>query len=94
MLVGFLGSGAWAMALIKLLSDNNHQVLLWSIENDVLDSLEKSGRHPKFEKVSFQNNVNVTRNIEDILTCDVVVECVTAKGLRSVFNIIIKGRVN
>ncbi len=84
MKVGFLGSGIWAMALIKLLTDNRHDVLLWSIEEDVLEALQKTGRHPKFKTVVFHHHLKVTRNIEDLLDQEVIIECVTAKGVRDV----------
>jgi len=84
MKVGFLGSGIWAMALVKLLTENRHDVLLWSIEEDVLTSLERTGRHPKFKTALFPSHLKITRNIEEILRQDVIVECVTAKGLREV----------
>jgi len=84
MRVGFLGSGIWGMALVSLLIKNGHEVLLWSIEESVLDHLEKEKRHPKFKKAVFNDLLSVTKNIEDVKECDVVVECVTAKGVRSV----------
>ncbi|MCH9617753.1 MAG: Glycerol-3-phosphate dehydrogenase [NAD(P)+] [Chlamydiia bacterium] len=84
MKVGFLGSGSWGMALVKLITENKIDVLLWSIEQEVLDSLEKENRHPKFEKAVFNNHLSVTRNLDDVLGCDVIIECVTAKGLRPV----------
>ncbi|MCH9811786.1 NAD(P)-dependent glycerol-3-phosphate dehydrogenase [bacterium] len=90
MRVGFLGSGSWGMALVKLLIDNEHDVLLWSIEEDVLDHLEKEKRHPKFEKAVFNDRLSVTRNIYDVLDCEVIVECVTAKGLRPVLSMLLK----
>lgn len=90
MKVGFLGSGAWGMALVSLLVKNKHDVLLWSIEEDVLAALEKDGQHPKFKKARFPNPLKVTRNISDVLDCDVIIECVTAKGLRSVLEVLTK----
>ncbi|MCH9621863.1 MAG: Glycerol-3-phosphate dehydrogenase [NAD(P)+] [Chlamydiia bacterium] len=88
MKVGFLGSGIWGMALVSLLIKNNHEVLIWSIEEDVLDHLQKEKRHPKFKKAVFNDLVNTTKNINDIKECDVVIECVTAKGLRSVLSLL------
>ena len=90
MRVGFLGSGSWGMALVKLLVDNQNDVLLWSIEEDVLQSLETEKKHPRFEKAVFNDRLSVTRNINDILECDVIIECVTAKGLRPVLEMLTK----
>ena len=94
MKVGFLGSGIWAMALIKLLTDNRHDVLLWSIEEDVLEALQKTGRHPKFKTVVIHHHLKVTKNIEDLLQQEVIIECVTAKGVRDVLKkLTLKGKL-
>lgn len=90
MKVGFLGSGIWGMALVSLLTKNGHEVLLWSIESDVLDELEKTKQHPKFEKAVFNDLLKVTRDLEEIKECDVIIECVTAKGLRPVLESLTK----
>jgi glycerol-3-phosphate dehydrogenase (NAD(P)+) len=92
MRVGFLGSGSWAMALVKLLIENNHEVLLWSLEEEVLLSLEKNKRHPKFSKAIFNNNLKVTREITDVLSTEVIIESVTSKGVRSVLNLLCKDK--
>jgi glycerol-3-phosphate dehydrogenase (NAD(P)+) len=84
MKVGFLGSGSWGMALVKLLIENNHEVLLWSIEEEVLKGLEQNKAHPKFTKAVFNDNLKVTRDIKDLLDTDVIIESVTSKGLRPV----------
>lgn len=90
MKVGFLGSGSWGMALVKLLTENKNEVLLWSIEEDVLDFLAKEKRHPKFEKAVFNSHLSVTKDIGAVLDCDVIIECVTAKGLRPVIQMLTK----
>jgi glycerol-3-phosphate dehydrogenase (NAD(P)+) len=90
MKIGFMGSGAWGMALVKVLDTNGHDVLIWSIEEDVLKSLETEKKHPKFEKATFSERLSVTRDLKDILECDVIIECVTAKGLRGVLNSLMK----
>ena len=42
--VGVLGAGSWGTALSVLLSDNGHQVTVWSIdENEVKMLNEKKG---------------------------------------------------
>lgn len=90
MKIGFLGSGAWAMALIKVLDRNGNNVLIWSIEEDVLDALEKEKKHPKFEGAEYSDNISVTKNLADIHECDCIIECVTAKGLRPVLENLLK----
>ena len=84
MKVGFLGSGAWGITLANLIAKNGHKVVLWSIEEDVLSHLEQFSRHPKFKDFPVEESISYTRDLKDILECDVIVECVTAKGFRPV----------
>jgi len=82
--VGFLGSGAWGITLADLIARNGHEVILWSIEEDVLEYLETYGKHPKFPEFVVSENISYTTDLEDVLECDAIVECVTAKGFRPV----------
>lgn len=84
MKVGFLGSGAWGITLADLIARNGHELILWSIEEDVLQHLEKFSHHPKFKDFPVCETISYTRDLKDILDCDVIVECVTAKGFRPV----------
>ena len=84
MKVGFLGSGAWGITLADLIARNGHELVLWSIEDDVLQHLEEFSRHPKFKDFPVHESITYTRDLKDILECDVIVECVTAKGFRPV----------
>ena len=82
--VGFIGSGAWGITLADLISRNGHDVLVWSIEHDVLDTLEKTNRHPRFPDFEADPNLHYTKDMSDFADVDVIVECVTAKGFRPV----------
>lgn len=82
--VGFCGSGAWGITLANLIAGNGHDLVLWSIEEEVLKSLEAGKGHPKFPDLEVSKNISYTRNLKEILDCDVIVECVTAKGFRPV----------
>jgi glycerol-3-phosphate dehydrogenase (NAD(P)+) len=84
MKVGFCGSGAWGITLADLIARNGHEVLLWSIEEDVLRSLEKGKGHPRFPDIFIDASIQYTRKLKDLLDADVIVECVTAKGFRPV----------
>ncbi len=86
MKVGFLGSGAWGITLANLIANNGHEVLLWSIEEDVLESLKREGRHPKFPEFKPSPTIQYTADLQKLLEgdIDIIVECVTAKGFRSI----------
>lgn len=84
MKVGFCGSGAWGITLANLLAENGHDVLLWSIETDVIKALQATQKHPKFSGVFVHPRIKYTASMEEFFDRDVIVECVTAKGFRPV----------
>lgn len=86
MLVGFCGSGAWGITLANIIANNGHSVILWGIEKDVIKSLSKGLGHPKFPDFQIAPSIQFTTNLSDLLETEVIVECVTASGLRSVCN--------
>ena len=40
---GVLGAGSWGTALSVLLSDNGHQVTMWSIDENEVKMLNENG---------------------------------------------------
>ena len=82
--VGFCGSGAWGITLANLISKNGHDVLIWSIEHDVIEALAKGHRHPRFPEFAVDPSIRYTKKMTDFKDVDVIVECVTAKGFRPV----------
>ena len=43
--VGVLGAGSWGTALSVLLSDNGHQVTVWSIDENEVKMLNEKREH-------------------------------------------------
>ncbi len=84
MRVGFIGSGAWGITLANLIAKNNHEVLLHSIQENVIKSLESGNGHPKFPDFQVNRSIKYTADLTDLLDKDVIVESVTASGLRCV----------
>lgn len=84
MKVGFCGSGAWGITLADLIARNGHEVVLWSIEEDVMAELAATHRHPKFPAFEVSSDITYTTDLKEIYEQDVIVECVTAKGFRPV----------
>ena len=62
--VGVLGAGSWGTALSVLLSDNGHQVTVWSIdENEVKMLNEKRGHELKLPGVKLPDDMVITGDL-------------------------------
>jgi glycerol-3-phosphate dehydrogenase (NAD(P)+) len=46
--VGVIGAGAWGTALANLLSENEHDVMLWAHEPDVVESINTAAENRRF----------------------------------------------
>src|SRR5699024_4753163 len=63
--VGVLGAGSWGTALSVLLSDNGHQVTVWSIdENEVQMLNEKREDELKLPGVKLPDDMVITGDLE------------------------------
>jgi len=85
MKVGYLGGGAWGFALATLLAANGHHVTLWTSKPEFAGQLKKNRHHPKLPKCNVDEKLTFTSHLPEALDqADILVESVTAKGLRSV----------
>ena len=63
---GVLGAGSWGTALSVVLSDNGHQVTMWSIdENEVKMLNEKREHETKLPGVKLPDQLQITGDLED-----------------------------
>lgn len=85
MKIGYLGAGTWGFALAVLLSNNGHEVTLWTSRPEFADLLRKKRQHPKLPKCAVSDRLSFTSDLEEVLEQgEVIVESVTASGLRVV----------
>lgn len=50
--IGIMGAGSWGTALAILLSNNGHDVTVWSIDKNEVEMLsEKENIHPNFREL-------------------------------------------
>ena len=67
--VGVLGAGSWGTALSVLLTDNGHQVTVWSIdENEVKMLREKREHELKLPGVKLPDSMVITGDLEQTIT--------------------------
>ena len=63
--VGVLGAGSWGTALSVLLSDNGHQVTVWSIDKDEVKMLDEKREHlQKLPGVKLPRDMVITNEME------------------------------
>ena len=86
MRVGYLGAGTWGFCLANHLAENGHEVVLWTISEELANRLNAYGDHPNLMGVRKANGVHVTHKIREALAgAEMVVEGVTSAGIRPVF---------
>ena len=66
--VGVLGAGSWGTALSVLLSDNGHQVTVWSIDKDEVKMLDEKREHlQKLPGVKLPQDMVITNDMEEAI---------------------------
>jgi len=80
-----LGLGAWGFTLANLLASNGHDVMGWSRDQKLVDTLQHKEQHPKFLGHKKEASLHVTTDLKKALNYgEIVVESVTSKGVREV----------
>jgi glycerol-3-phosphate dehydrogenase (NAD(P)+) len=76
--IAIIGAGAWGTALAKLLGDQGLEVRLWAFENEVCDSLTRTGTNPMYlPNAMLAETVSAHAEFEDALAGAAVVCFVT-----------------
>ncbi|MCR4936544.1 MAG: NAD(P)-dependent glycerol-3-phosphate dehydrogenase [Lachnospiraceae bacterium] len=64
--VGVIGAGSWGTALAWLLSNNGHEVSVWSVVESEIEMLNKEREHKdKLPGVKLQDSMTFTTDLED-----------------------------
>ena len=80
-----LGAGSWAMGISILLSDNGHDVTMWSAVPSEIEILKRDRENPRFLKdVKLPENIALTTDIEEAINeNDIIIMGVASKFVRS-----------
>lgn len=89
MRVSVLGLGMWGFCLARHLAGNGHEVIGWTIEKELLDLLSKGKDHPFLMRSCQDLPIHLVSSVEEACAAtDMIVECVTTKGLREVLQVV------
>lgn len=89
--IGYLGVGAWGFCLAYLLSRKGYKVTSWTQNRELAKNLNDFHEHPFLPGQLPHENMRFTTHLEDALAdADFIVESVTSKGVRPVFEAIKK----
>lgn len=81
--ITFLGCGAWGYALAYLLAEKGNSITCWTVDT----ALEGASIHPRHPDYPIPSNMRITTQAKQALKdADIVIESVTAAGLRPVLN--------
>lgn len=75
--IGILGAGTWGTALARMLCNSGHDVTVWSISQEEVDTLSSSRRHKNLpnssipEEIQFTTDIKAVCRNKDILLCAV-----------------------
>ena len=83
--VTVLGAGSWALALSILLSDNGHDVIIWSAVPEEIEILRKNHENPRYlPGVTIPSKIGLSAGLEEaVAERDVIVCAVASKFTRS-----------
>lgn len=83
--VTVLGAGSWALGLAILLSDNGHDVTVWSAVPEEIEILKKDHENPKYlPGIMIPENIKLECSLEGaVADRDVIVCAVASKFTRS-----------
>ena len=88
MKIGFIGSGAWASALANVVSDNNHETIVYGINKEEIDDININHKNSKFfNDAKLNENIKATLNLEEAVSeSDVIVIAVPSHQIRNVLS--------
>jgi glycerol-3-phosphate dehydrogenase (NAD(P)+) len=85
---GIIGSGSWATALAKILTDNGNTIHWWVRNADTIQYIQKRKHNPHYLSAAYFNQaqLHLTDNVQELVAAvDVVVVAVPSAYVVSIF---------
>lgn len=86
MKVGVLGAGSWGYSLASLLAAKGYHTISWTQRLELVKQLSETREHPYLQGHKSVGHMEFTTDLEQAIHgVDLLVESVTSKGIRPVF---------
>lgn len=81
--IAVIGSGGWGTSLAMLLSENNHDVTIWTKDSEVAKEINQNRTNERFLKgVNIPDNIYATDNPKEIKDIEVIVNAIPTQYIR------------
>ena len=67
MKIGIIGTGTWGTALGRMLSVNNHDVMMFSVFDEHIKQLDKNRVHENLKGMIIPNEIKFTSNMKEVV---------------------------
>lgn len=90
MKIAVLGAGSFGLTIANILSDNKHDVIVWTYSEDEKTMLEKTKINPYIDNVEILDNIEITCEMQEICEVEMVVYVVPSFALRETAKQVVK----
>lgn len=86
MKIAYIGAGTWGFCLARLLAGKGYKITSWARSAELVNQLNSTKVHPHLPPRKISGDITFTTDLEETLAdADLIVESVTAQGIRSAF---------
>ena len=83
--LGIIGGGAWGTALAQVASAGGSETLLWAMEEEVVEAVNRRHQNPLFlPGIALDEAIRATSDIEDLGDCEAWLVVTPAQHMRAV----------